>query len=74
MTQPAPDNFEWHVVEHSRAGAPLLGQVGLQFGPFATEHECRALLDSVQQMPMFSNSTFAVRKRKRHRPDRAVPD
>jgi len=63
------DEFEWYIIERPGSSFPLPAQRATRFGPFTTEDECGAFLDSVKQIRRFSNSTFELRKRRR-RPDK----
>ncbi|MBZ5566457.1 MAG: SpoIIE family protein phosphatase [Acidobacteriia bacterium] len=65
----ASDRFEWYIIESPRSGSPLAHRA-TQFGPFATEDECGAFLDSVKQIRRFSDSTFELHKRPERRDKR----
>ena len=63
----ASDEFGWYIIERPRSGLSPLTHRATRFGPFTTEDECGAFLDSVKQIRRFSNSIFELRKR-RERP------
>jgi hypothetical protein len=66
----ASDKFEWYIIESSRSGLPPLAHRATRFGPFTTEDECRAFLDSTKQGGRFSNSIFELHKRRERRDKR----
>ena len=61
------DKFGWYIIEKPRSGLSPLAHPAMRFGPFTTEDECGAFLDSVKQIRRFSDSIFELRKR-RERP------
>jgi hypothetical protein len=65
----ASDEFEWYIFERPRPGLSPPAHRATRFGPFTTEDECSAFLDSVKRIRRFSNSTFELRQWQR-RPDK----
>ncbi|MGB9106722.1 MAG: PilZ domain-containing protein, partial [Terriglobales bacterium] len=61
----ASDQFEWYIIERPRSRLSPLAHPATRFGPFTTEDECGAFLDSVKQIRRFSNSSFELRKRRK---------
>ena len=73
MNHPMPEVCEWYIFEglptpSAESHAELARAVRL--GPFATENECRILLESMQQMPRFSGSALEVHKKSKRREKR----
>jgi hypothetical protein len=63
----APEKFQWYLTESSSAGPSRLAYRKLEFGPFASESECRAVLDGARQIERFRNSVFEIHKRTERR-------
>jgi len=61
--------LEWYIFE-SVAGLSVGAERTLRLGPFATDNECRSVLESIQQIPRFSRSTLEVHTRRRRRDKR----
>ncbi|MGZ4833137.1 MAG: PP2C family protein-serine/threonine phosphatase [Terriglobales bacterium] len=59
----APEKFQWYLIESSSAGPSRLADRPLELGPFASESECRAVLDSARRIVRFRNSVLEIRKR-----------
>jgi len=62
MKQIPADLFEWHIFENP---GPMTGpnpHPSLRVGPFATEQECRAVLETLKAVPTFRDSALEVRK------------
>jgi len=66
----APAQFEWYLIESSRPDLSTLTHRAAQFGPFASEDECRAVLDSARQIRRFRGSVFEIHKRRERRDQR----
>ncbi len=62
-TQP-DEEFEWYLIETSHPGTPSPAHRPTRLGPFASEAECRAVLDSARQIRRFSASVFEVHKQR----------
>jgi len=62
--------FEWYILEGSTTGTSPAAERAVRLGPFATENECRSILESIQHVPRFSRSPLAVHKRRRRRDKR----
>jgi stage II sporulation SpoE-like protein/PilZ domain-containing protein len=69
MKQPVLDADEWYLAECS-ADSPPLACRSVRLGPFASEQECRAVLDSIRQIPRFSSSAFEIKQRPKRRDKR----
>ncbi len=70
MNQQAPDTFEWYIFESSPPQSSPVLERAVRLGPFATENECRALLDSIRGVSRFTHSTLEVRQRRKRREKR----
>jgi len=73
VNQPIPELCEWYIFEGlptSSAEPPGETERAVRLGPFATENECRILLESMQQMPRFSGSALEVNKKSKRREKR----
>jgi len=73
VNQPRPDVCEWYIFESlptpaTESTAEM--ERAVRLGPFATENECRILLESMQQLPRFSRSALEVHKRLKRREKR----
>jgi Stage II sporulation protein E (SpoIIE) len=62
--------LEWYILESVTTESSPLEERAMQLGPFATEAECRSMLDDIQRMPKFNRSPLAVHKRIRRRDKR----
>ena len=72
-TQHGPDVCEWFIFEGLRTPATESHaemERAVRLGPFASENECRILLQSMQQLPRFSRSALAVHKKPKRREKR----
>ena len=70
MKQIPADCFEWHIFENP---GPVIGSrvhPSMRMGPFATEQECRTVLDTLKAVPTFRDTTLEVRKTVRLREKR----
>jgi serine phosphatase RsbU (regulator of sigma subunit) len=68
-----PDACEWYIFEGlptPSAESPAEIERAVRLGPFATENECRVLLESMRQMPRFSGSALEVHKKSKRREKR----
>jgi len=71
VNQHMPDVCEWYIFEGLPATeSPAEIERAVRLGPFATESECRILLESMQQMPRFSGSALEVHKKSKRREKR----
>jgi hypothetical protein len=67
--------FEWYILEGLTAegttteSSSFEGRA-IQLGPFATENECRSMLEGIQHLPRFSRNPPGVHKRYRRRDKR----
>src|SRR2546428_3622021 len=65
-----PDICEWYIFESipppaTESNAEM--DRAVRMGPFATENECRILLESMRQMPRFCRSALEVQKKSKGR-------
>lgn len=71
MVENASEVIEWHICENpDSTDSSTPPRQPIQMGPFATEHECRTVLDSLKQIPCFSHGTLEVHKKYRRREQR----
>src|SRR2546426_12365513 len=68
-----PDICEWYIFESipppaTESNAEM--DRAVRMGPFATENECRILLESMRQMPRFCRSALEVQKKSKRREKR----
>jgi hypothetical protein len=70
MKQIPADLFEWHIFENPRAMTGPNLHPSLRMGPFATEQECRTVLENLKAVPTFRDSALEVRKTVRLREKR----
>jgi Stage II sporulation protein E (SpoIIE) len=73
VNQPISELCEWYIFEGlPTSSAEPHGETerAVRLGPFATENECRILLESMQQMPRFSGSALEVHKKSKRREKR----
>jgi hypothetical protein len=70
MNRPAADIFDWYLTEACVADASSLTRRPLRLGPFASEDECRAVLDNIPQVPRFRKSSFELRRMRKRRDQR----
>ena len=70
MIENSSDLLEWHICESSHLSTSSAPHPPIQMGPFTSEQECRAVLDSLKQIPCFSHGTLEVHKRYRRREQR----
>ena len=62
--------LEWYILESVALELSVVAERTLRLGPFATDEECRSMLNSIQQIPRFSHSTLEVHKRRKRREKR----
>jgi len=70
MIENASDLVEWHICESSNLNSSSAQRPPIQVGPFASEQECRTVLDSLTQIPCFSHGTLEIHKKYRRREQR----
>ncbi len=70
MNRPEADIFDWYLTEACVADASSLTRRPLRLGPFASEDECRAVLDNIPQVPRFRKSSFELRRMRKRRDQR----
>jgi Stage II sporulation protein E (SpoIIE)/PilZ domain len=63
--------FEWYLFEGFATESASAAGRAVRLGPFATENECRLLLESIQHVPRFRGTPLALQKRRRRR-DRRI--
>jgi hypothetical protein len=71
MKHQEPEPYEWYIIEGFTLESSPAAERPMRLGPFATENECRSLLESIQHIPRFSRNPLAVQKRRRRR-DRRI--
>jgi hypothetical protein len=69
MKQIPADFFEWHIFENP---GPVTGASvpSMRMGPFATEQECRTVLETLRAVPTFRDTSLEMRKAVRSREKR----
>lgn len=72
MIENASDLIEWHIYETSNLSSSSATHSPIQMGPFASEQECRTVLDSLKRLPCFSHGTLEVHKKYRRREQRVL--
>jgi hypothetical protein len=70
MNQNSWDVIEWHIFETADSDSSHADHQAIHMGPFATEEECRRVLDSLKQIPSFSHGVLEVQKKCRRREKR----
>jgi hypothetical protein len=70
MKQIPADLFEWHIFENPGTITGPTAHPSMRMGPFATEQECRTVLDTLKSDPTFRDTTLEVRKAIRSREKR----
>ena len=73
VNQQMPNVCEWYIFESlptPAAESHAEMERAVRLGPFATENECRILLQSMQQMPRFIRSALEVHKKPKRREKR----
>ena len=64
------DAIEWHICENPNAKSSPMERQAVHMGPFATEEECRTVLDGLKRIPSFSHGNLEVHKKHRRREKR----
>jgi Stage II sporulation protein E (SpoIIE)/PilZ domain len=70
MKQIAADFFEWHIFENPGPVTGSSAHPSMRMGPFATEQECRSVLETLRAVPTFRDTTLEVRRAVRSREKR----
>ncbi|HKV79313.1 MAG TPA: SpoIIE family protein phosphatase [Candidatus Sulfotelmatobacter sp.] len=70
MKQIPADVFEWHIFENPGPVTASTVRPSMRMGPFATEQECRTVLDTLKAVPTFRDTTLEVRRSLRSREKR----
>ena len=70
MSRNSPEVVEWHIFENPGTNASPTQRQAIHMGPFSSEEECRTVLDSLKQIPAFSQGVLEVHKKCRRREKR----
>jgi hypothetical protein len=70
MKQLPADFFEWHIIENPGPVRGSSSHPSMRMGPFATEQECRTVLETLKAVPTFRDTTLEVRRAVRSREKR----
>jgi hypothetical protein len=70
MKQLPADFFEWHIIENPGPVRGSSSHPSMRMGPFATEQECRTVLETLKAIPTFRDTTLEVRRAVRSREKR----
>ena len=67
MNQRESEPFEWYIFEGFATESSPVAERAVRLGPFATESECRSMMEGIQHIPRFSRNSLAVHKRRKRR-------
>jgi hypothetical protein len=70
MKQLPADFFEWHIFENPGPVTGSSAHPSMRMGPFASEQECRTVLENLKAVPTFRDTTLEVRRAVRSREKR----
>jgi len=70
MKQLPADFFEWHIFQNTGPVTGSSAPPSMRMGPFATEKECRTVLETLKTVPTFRDTTLEVRRAVRSREKR----
>jgi hypothetical protein len=70
MKQIPANCFEWHIFENPGPVTGASVHPWMRMGPFATEQECRTVLETLRAVPTFRDTSLEMRKAIRSREKR----